>query len=162
MKIADKTVVTIHYTLSNSDGETLESSREVNEPLAYLHGASNIIPGLEKALEGHEVGANLDVAVPPAEGYGERNEALSESVPKEMFGGVEEIEVGMRFHAQTQEGEPYVVTITEVEGDMVKVDGNHPFAGETLHFSVEVVEIREASAEELEHGHVHGPGGHDH
>lgn len=162
MKVEEKTVVTIHYTLSNDQGEVLESSREVDEPLAYLHGFQNIIPGLEKELSGLDVGSKVQVAVPPEEGYGERDERLSESVPKNMFGGVEELEVGMRFHAQTQGGEPYVVTVTEIEGDMVTVDGNHPFAGETLHFDVEIMDIREASEEEISHGHVHGPGGHEH
>lgn len=161
MKIAQDKVVTIHYQLKNNTGELLESSRD-SEPLAYLHGHQNIISGLENALADQGVGAKLDVSVPPEEGYGVRQDVLVESVEKNMFGDEVELEVGMQFHAQSQQGDPYVVTITAIDGDQVEVDGNHPFAGETLNFEVEVMEIRDASEEELSHGHVHGPDGHEH
>ncbi len=161
MKIAQDKVVTIHYTLKNDAGETLESSFE-SDPLAYLHGHQNLIPGLENALLDHEKGAKLNVTVPPEEGYGLREDHLVETVSKEMFGDEAELEVGMQFHAQSQEGHPYVVSIAAVEGDNVTVDGNHPFAGATLSFEVEVMDVRDATEEEISHGHVHGPDGHHH
>lgn len=161
MQIADNAVVAIHYTLTDDAGTTLDTSRERNEPLAYLHGHGNIIPGLESALVGKQAGDKLNVTVTPEEGYGERHDALIQTVPREAFEGVDEVLPGMQFQAQTDAG-PRLFTITEVEGDNVTVDGNHPLAGATLHFDVEITEVREASAEELSHGHVHGPGGHQH
>ena len=161
MQIADNAVVAIHYTLTDDAGTTLDTSRERNEPLAYLHGHGNIIPGLESALVGKQAGDKLNVTVAPEEGYGERHDALIQTVPREAFEGVDEVLPGMQFQAQTDAG-PRLFTITEVEGDNVTVDGNHPLAGATLHFDVEITEVREASAEELSHGHVHGPGGHEH
>ena len=161
MNIAQDKVVLIHYTLTNDKGEVLDSSSG-GDPLAYLHGKGNIIPGLEKALEGKQAGDKLDVKVAPAEGYGERDDQLVQQVPRRAFSGVQNVQPGMQFHAQTSQGQTRVVTVTRVQGDMVTVDGNHPLAGENLHFEVEVTDVREASAEELEHGHVHGPGGHHH
>lgn len=161
MKIAQDKVVTIHYNLKNEAGELLESSFQ-SDPLAYLHGHHNLIPGLEKALLDLETGAKLDVSVPPEEAYGTRDDRLVETVPKEVFGEDVALEVGMQFHAQSRDGNPYVVTITGIEGEQVEVDGNHPFAGATLNFEVEVMDVREATEEELNHGHVHGPGGHHH
>lgn len=160
MQIAQNAVVSFHYTLTNNEGEVLDSS-EGREPLAYIHGAGNIVPGLEKELDGKTSGDQLKVAVSPEEGYGEVQEALVQEVPREAFQGVEEIEAGMQFQAQTQGG-PLMVTVTKVEGDTVTVDGNHPLAGETLNFDVQITNVREASAEELEHGHVHGEGGVEH
>ncbi|AOM00543.1 peptidylprolyl isomerase [Cobetia marina] len=160
MQIAQNAVVSFHYTLTNNEGEVLDSS-EGREPLAYIHGAGNIVPGLEKELDGKTSGDKLKVAVSPEEGYGDVQEALVQEVPREAFQGVEEIEAGMQFQAQTQGG-PLMVTVTKVEGDTVTVDGNHPLAGETLNFDVEITNVREASAEELEHGHVHGEGGVEH
>ena len=154
MQIAENTVVSIHYTLTNDAGETLDSSLERNEPLAYLHGHGNIIPGLEGALSGKSSGDKLDVTVEPTEGYGERHDALIQEVPKEAFQGAEELAPGMQFQAQTEAG-PRLFTITQVDGDQVTVDGNHPLAGERLHFAVEITEVREATKTELEHGHVH-------
>jgi len=160
MQIAEHCVASFHYTLTNDAGEVLDSSRE-REPLAYLHGSGNIVPGLEKALTGKAVGDKLKVDVTPEEGYGARVPALVQQVPRSAFNGVERIEPGMQFQAESNMG-PVTVVITEVKGDEVTVDGNHPLAGETLHFDVEITEVREASAEETQHGHVHGAGGHHH
>lgn len=160
MKISLNKVASIQYTLTDDAGEILDSS-EGGEPLAYIHGQGNIIPGLESALEGKQVGDSFKVSIAPEQAYGEHDEALKQVVPKHMFGGVDEIEVGMQFHAQTDHG-MQVITIAEVNGDDITVDGNHPLAGQTLHFDVTVVEIREATEEELDHGHVHGAGGHHH
>jgi len=160
MQIAQNSVVAFHYTLTNDAGEVLDSS-EGREPLTYLHGAGNIIPGLEKELEGRAAGDKLNTTVTPAEGYGEKQEQLVQEVPRDAFQGVESIEPGMQFQAQTQGG-PLMVTVTQVGGDTVTVDGNHPLAGQTLNFDVEIASVREASEEELEHGHVHGEGGHEH
>lgn len=160
MQIAQNSVVAFHYTLTNDEGEVLDSS-EGREPLTYLHGAGNIIPGLEKELEGRENGEKLQVAVSPEEGYGETQPSLVQEVPRDSFQGVESIEPGMQFQAQTQGG-PLMVTVTKVEGDTVVVDGNHPLAGQKLNFDVEIAEVREATPEEAEHGHVHGEGGHQH
>lgn len=160
MQIAEKTVVSIHYTLTNSTGETLDSSIG-QDPLVYLHGAQNIIVGLEDALKGKTVGDALQVTVEPEQGYGEIREELIQEVDRSAFEGVEDIDVGMQFMAQTPWGEQ-PVTVVKVEGEQITLDGNHPLAGETLNFDVEVVDIREASDEEMEHGHVHGEGGHQH
>jgi FKBP-type peptidyl-prolyl cis-trans isomerase SlyD len=160
MQIADKTVVSIHYTLTNADGETLDSSVG-QDPLVYLHGSNNIIAGLEAALLGKSAGDSLQVSVEPGDGYGELRDELVQEVDRSAFQGVDEIDVGMQFMAQTPWGEQ-PVTVVKVEGDNITLDGNHPLAGQVLNFDVEVVEIREASAEELDHGHVHGPGGHHH
>lgn len=160
MQIAQNSVVAFHYTLTNDAGEVLDSS-EGREPLAYLHGAGNIIPGLEKELEGRVAGDKLNATIAPAEGYGEKQDQLVQEVPRDAFQGVESIEPGMQFQAQT-EGGPLMVTVTQVGGDTVTVDGNHPLAGQTLNFDVEVASVREASDEEAEHGHVHGEGGQEH
>lgn len=154
MQIAENTVVSIHYTLTNDAGETLDSSREREEPLAYLHGHGNIIPGLEGALAGKQSGDKLDVTVEPGDGYGERHDALIQEVPKEAFQGTDELAPGMQFQAQTEAG-PRIFTITGVEGEQVTIDGNHPLAGQRLHFDVEVTDVREATENELSHGHVH-------
>lgn len=156
MQIAQNTVVAFHYTLTNESGDVLDSS-EGRDPLTYLHGAGNIIPGLEKELEGRESGEQLQVTVEPAEGYGETQPSLVQEVPRDAFQGVDQVEPGMQFQAQTQGG-PLMVTVTQVEGDTVTVDGNHPLAGQTLNFDVQIAEVREASQEEMEHGHVHGEG----
>ena len=160
MQIADKMVVTIDYTLKDDNGTVLDNSTEGK--FAYMHGANNIIPGLENALAGKSAGDEVDVSVNPAEGYGERNDSMIQAVPRDMFDSEQEIQVGMQFHAESPEGEMIVVTVTEVEGDDVTVDGNHPLAGVNLNFDVKIIDIREASEEEVEHGHVHGPGDHHH
>lgn len=160
MNISDNSVASFHYTLTDSSGEVLDSS-EGKEPLTYLHGVGNIIPGLEKELAGKAVGDKLTVAVPAAEAYGERNEEMIQELPASMFTGVEKIEAGMEFHAQTEQG-LQVVRVKSVEGDTVTIDGNHPLAGVNLNFDVEITEVREATDEEKDHGHVHGAGGHEH
>jgi FKBP-type peptidyl-prolyl cis-trans isomerase SlyD len=160
MQIADKMVVTIDYTLKDANGNILDSSSDGN--FAYLHGSHNIIPGLESALTGRSAGDEVDVTVTPAEGYGERNDSMVQAVPRDMFDSEQEIEVGMQFHAQSPEGDMVVVTVTDVDKDDITVDGNHPLAGKHLNFGVKVVDVREATAEEIDHGHVHGPGGHQH
>ena len=160
MESADRCVASFHYTLTNDKGEVLDSSTG-GDPMAYLHGQGNIIGGLEKALLGKKAGDKLKVTVAPGEAYGERRQELVQQVPKAAFQGVPEIQPGMAFTAQSNQGAMRVV-VTAVEGDNVTVDGNHPLAGETLHFDVEIAEVRVASEEELSHGHVHGPGGHQH
>ncbi len=160
MQIAERTVASFNYTLTNDAGEVIDSSAG-RSPLAYLHGAGNIVPGLEKEMLGHSAGDVFNVQVSPEEGYGMPNPMMIQVVPKAAFQGVDELEVGMEFQAQTPQG-PMSVVIARIEGDEVTVDGNHPLAGQTLHFAIEVTEVREASLEELTHGHVHGEGGHHH
>lgn len=152
--IGDNVVVSIHYTLTDSSGEVLDSS-EGSDPLNYLHGAGNIIPGLERALVGKAVGSNLEVVVAPEDGYGEVHEDLLQEVPMAAFQGVDNIEPGMAFEAQDQEGNARRVVVRSVSDDTVVVDANHPLAGVELNFAVEVVDIRDASEEEIAHGHVH-------
>lgn len=161
MQIADKTVVAIDYTLSNDEGEVLDSS-EGAQPLAYLHGAANIIPGLEQALTGKSAGDELEVSVEPELAYGEYSLELVATLNRSMFEGVDELLPGMQFHASAPDGGMQIVTIRDVDGDDVTVDGNHPLAGQRLNFKVKVVSVREATGEELEHGHAHGEGGHQH
>lgn len=159
MKIKDNSVVTIDYTLTNDAGEVIDTSKG-SEPLAYLHGAKNIIPGLESALSGKEAGDQLQVHLEPNEAYGEHHEEMIQTVDRSMFQGVDELAVGMEFHAQGDNGNMQVVRIVAIEGDKVTIDGNHPLAGVPLNFDVTVVDIREATEEEKAHGHVHGPHGH--
>lgn len=159
--IKENSVVTMHYELKDAQGEVLDSSKG-QEPLVYLHGAGNIIPGLEEALVGKTVGDTVDAVIAPEKGYGMPVDALVQTVPKEAFGEeVSKVEVGMRFQAETEQG-PVPVVVTAMDDTTVTVDGNHPLAGKELHFNVSIAEVREASAEETEHGHVHGPGGHQH
>jgi FKBP-type peptidyl-prolyl cis-trans isomerase SlyD len=160
MKIADNCVVFMHYTLSDDQGQTIDTSSG-RDPLPYLHGGNNIVPGLEKALTGLEAGETLKVSVPCEEGYGPVVPEAIQTVPHEVFDGIEEIKPGMQFQAEGPQGQVQVITIKEVQDDGIVVDGNHPLAGQTLHFEVEITEVREATAEELEHGHPHvGDGGH--
>lgn len=160
MQIAKNVVVQIHYTLKNDAGDVLDSSQGT-DPLAYLQGHGNLISGLESALEGKQAGDQLNVSIAPKDGYGERDESLIQDVPRSAFQGVDKVEVGMQFHADSNHG-PRLVTVTKVSDKTVTVDGNHPLADQTLHFDVQIVEVRAATAEELSHGHVHGPGGHHH
>jgi len=160
VQIAADSVVLIHYTLKDDAGKVIDSS-DGGEPLAYIQGHGNLVPGLEKALEGKKDGDAVAVTLAPADGYGTRNDALVQRVPKRSLQGSGEIRKGMQFQAQTDEG-LRVFTVTAVVGDMVSLDGNHPLADQTLHFDVQIVSVRAATAEELEHGHVHGAGGHHH
>lgn len=160
MQINKNSVVSFHYTLTDSAGKVIDSSQG-NEPLTYLHGVGQIVPGLENALVGKMPGEKLDVEVAAEDGYGEHQEFMVQKVPREAFQGVDDIEPGMQFQAQTPQG-GMTVTVTAVDENTVTVDGNHPLAGQVLFFAVEIVSVREASAEEREHGHVHGAGGHHH
>jgi len=153
-------VVAIHYKLTNSNGDMIDSSKE-KEPMNYLHGFGNIISGLEEALEGKVKGDKLTVSIPPDKAYGERSEKRMLQVKRSQFEGAEEIKIGMEVQTQSEQGVE-LYNVTKIFGDTVILDGNHPLAGETLNFDVEIMDIREASKEELEHGHVHGPGGHHH
>lgn len=159
MTISQHKVVTIHYEVSDSDqGELIDSSKD-GDPMTYLHGARNIVPGLEQALEGKVVGDEIDVTVAAADAYGERSEDRIQQVPMEAFQEIEKVEPGMTVTAQTDQGAINLV-VTEVEDELVTVDANHPLAGKSLRFKVSVEEVRDASDEEVAHGHVHGLGGH--
>lgn len=160
MQISENKVASIHYTLKDDAGQVLDSSSE-GQPLTYLQGFGNIIPGLEQEMVGKSVGDKFEVTVEPEDAYGFRQEEMIQAVPRTAFDGVENIEVGMRFQAQTANG-PVPVVVTQVEDEEITVDGNHPLAEMKLHFSVEVVDVRDASADELQHGHAHGAGGHEH
>lgn len=160
MQIEKNSVATIHYTLRNDKGDVLDSSSG-GDPLAYLHGHGNIVPGLERALEGKRAGDKLQVKVPATEGYGTRDERLVQDVPRNAFPPDIELQPGMQFHAQSDAG-VHMILVREVSGETVKIDGNHPLAGEALNFDVTIDGVRAATKEELEHGHVHGAGGHHH
>ena len=160
MPIAQNSVVTIHYTLKDDAGEVIDSSRE-GDPIAYLHGHGNLVPGLERELEGKNTGDKVNVSVAPEQGYGEYDKNLIQQVPRRALQGIANVKVGMRLHAQTPQG-PRAVVVTRLVGDMVTIDGNHPLAGKNLNFDVEIADVREATEEELSHGHVHGEGGHHH
>jgi len=153
MKIQDNCVVAIHYTLTNDEGDVIDTS-EGRDPLRYLQGHGNIIPGLERALEGLVAGDSVNVVVEPEEGYGPKQDMLIQAVPREAFDGIDVIEIGMQFQAQTAQG-PIPVTVVAVDEETVTLDGNHELAGVRLNFAVQVTEVREASAEEIDHGHVH-------
>ena len=152
MEIADARVASIHYTLTDDAGNVIDKSPP-EQPLRYFHGAGNIVPGLEKALAGKQAGDSLQVDVKPEEGYGPRNDELVQSVPRSAFKGVDKVEPGMQFTAQSGRG-PLMVTVVEVGDDQVTIDGNHPLAGRTLHFDVAVNDVREASEEEKQEGRV--------
>jgi FKBP-type peptidyl-prolyl cis-trans isomerase SlyD len=159
MQIESMKVVTIEYTLTDEEGEVLDTS-DGGEPLSYIHGTGSIIPGLESALEGKNPGDAVSVKVPAADAYGERDDSLVQALPRAMF-PPGQVEVGMQFHAQSTEGARIVTVVAADEGS-VTIDANHPLAGMNLSFEVRVVEVREPTAEELSHGHVHGAGGHHH
>ena len=160
MQIENNKVATLHYTLKDNEGNLLDKSEDGS--FVYLHGALNIIPGLETALTGKAAGDELNVKVAPEEAYGVRSEEHMQEVPKDMFESDAEINVGMQFHAQGPNGEDLMVTISEIKEDVIIVDGNHPLAGMELNFDVKIVEVRDATDEEMEHGHVHVAGGCDH
>lgn len=154
MVVENDTVVTIAYTLKDADGSVLDASGD-GEGLSYLHGHQNIVPGLESALAGKAVGDEVNAEVAPEEGYGERREDLVFAVPRDQMPADTELEPGMQFRAQGEEGQEMVVTLVEVGENEVQMDGNHPLAGQTLFFDVAVQDIRAATAEEISHGHVH-------
>ena len=160
MQIEKNRVVTLHYTLRDDQGAVIDSSSG-RAPLSYLHGKGNIIPGLEQALAGKSAGDRLEVTVAPEQGYGPRDERLVQILPRSRFDQGAALQPGMQLRATTPQG-ARIVTVVKVERDFVTVDGNHPLAGRTLHFAVEVAEVRRATHEEVSHGHVHGPGGHHH
>lgn len=150
-------VVEFNYTLKDDDGEVIDSS-EGHGPLPYIHGKANIVAGLEKELTGKKVGDKLNVVVSPEEGYGKRQADLVQSVPLSAFDEANEVKVGAQFHVQTEAGHPLLVTVIEVNENDVVLDGNHPLADVSLHFDVEIVNIRKATEQELSHGHIHAPG----
>lgn len=158
MQVADNTAVSIHYTLTNDQGEVLDSSNG-GDALVYLHGSGNIISGLEAALLGKKVGDKFNVRIAPEDAYGVVTEDMVQVISKDMFEGIDQIEVGMQFHADVSYGSG-VVTVVNIDGDNVTIDGNHPLAGEALTFDVEIIDIRPATKEELDHGHIHGAGCH--
>lgn len=156
MQIADNMAVSIHYTLTNDDNEVIDSSID-SEPLVYLHGNGNIISGLEQALHGKTAGEKFTVRIEAEHAYGEFMEEAVQVISRDMFEGIDEIEVGMQFQADVSSG-PGVITVTHVEGDDITIDGNHPLAGVPLTFAVEIIEVRPATPEEISHGHIHGHG----
>ncbi len=160
MQVSARTVVSFHYTLTDDDGALIDSSAE-GEPLTYLHGAGNLIPGLETALEGQPAAAELQVRIAPEQAYGERDDELVQPVPRSQFPPDANPRVGMEFEARTPAG-PRSVTVVAVDEETVTVDANHPLAGKALNFRVTVIDVRAATSEEIAHGHVHGPGGHTH
>ncbi len=160
MQIEQHKVVTLNYTLKDDEGNVIDQSQDGT--FAYLHGMNNIVPGLEKALSGMTAGQTRAVSVSPEEGYGARDDSRVQAVPRAMFRADSEIEPGMQFHAQGPDGASVIVTVVDSDQEKVTVDGNHPLSGRQLHFDVQVVDIRDAIREEIDHGHVHGPGGHHH
>jgi len=160
MVITRNSVVTFDYTLTDSDGNVLDTSKGHN-PFSYIQGHGHIIPGLEKAMEGKKKGDNFQVVVQPEEGYGHYDESLVASIPRSQFDSELEIEPGMQFHAE-RNGNYYTLTVTGVEEDIVFVDANHPLAGFELHFEVNIRDVRDATSEEIANGHVHGENGHHH
>ena len=160
MTIQDKKVVSFHYTLTNQDGEQMETTRD-KEPMTYLHGAQNIIPGLESAMAGKSVGDEFQVTLEPADAYGEKKEANIQRISSKHFRFPKKLKPGQIVGLQTRKG-PVQVTIVKVGRFNVDVDSNHPLAGQALTFDVEVSTVRDATEEEISHGHAHGPGGVDH
>ncbi len=160
MQIDKNSVVTLNYTLKNDQGETLDESQD--NSFLYLHGAGGIIPGLEGQLKGKSAGDSFSTHIEPEDGYGVRDDSMVQVVPRDMFEADHPVEEGTQFHAESPEGDMITVTVTKIEGDQVTVDGNHPLAGIALNFDIKIADVREASAEEIEHGHAHGPDGHHH
>ncbi|MCA9121019.1 MAG: peptidylprolyl isomerase [Planctomycetaceae bacterium] len=160
MQITKHKVVKIHYTLTDDDGEVIDSS-EGGEPLEYLHGVGGIIPGLERVLEGKKAGDQFKLHVEPEDAYGDHDEDLLHEVDRSQFEGIDDLELGMQFQVDTDDG-PIVVTVIEITDETVTVDGNHELAGIPLNFEVTVGDVRDATKEEIEHGHAHGEGCHEH
>ena len=162
LEAAEGRVVGIYYTLKDSDDNVLDTNRSGGDPLAYLHGAQNIVKGLEDALTGKVKDDFVDVVVAPAEGYGERQEELIKPVERSSFPAEGAPEPGMMVHGQNEHGQQLQGVIVSADDEHVTVDFNHPLAGQSLHFEVTITSVREATAEEVSHGHPHGPGGHQH
>jgi FKBP-type peptidyl-prolyl cis-trans isomerase SlyD len=160
MQISKNSVVTLNYTLKNDQGETLDESHD--DSFVYLHGASGIIPGLEGQLEGKSKSDSFSAHIEAEDGYGVRDDTMVQVVARDMFEADHPIEEGIQFHAESPEGDMLTVTVTKIEDDQITVDGNHPLAGIALNFDITVKDIRDATAEEIEHGHAHGPDGHHH
>ena len=162
MKIAKNNVVVMHYAVSDSEGTLIDSSYE-DKPMAIIQGTGYLIPGLDDALIDHEAGDKFEVSVACEDAYGERHDDYVQTVPREVLAGVEDLSLGTQLRATTDDGEQTVIVI-DVQDDEITVDGNHPLSGLDLSFDVEIIEVREATADELEHGHVHSEGGcgHDH
>ena len=158
--IGEHSVVSMHYKLTDDKGTVIDTS-EGAKPLAYLHGAGNILPGLEKALVGKTEGESLRVRIEPSEGYGEVNPDLIKIIERKAFDGMEKIEAGMAFQAKAPDGSTQNIIVTKVDGDDITIDSNHPLAGITLNFDIQIIRVREATKEELDHGHTH-EGGHSH
>jgi len=161
MQAGPNKIVTIDYTVTDGQGGEIDSSKD-GDPLVYIHGVGHLIPGLEKKLEGKSAGDSLTAIIPPEEAYGQRDEALRQVVARDQFEDPDKLQVGMQFEAQGEGDDSEVVTVISIEEEDVTLDANHPLAGITLHFEVQIVEVRDASQEELDHGHVHGEGGHHH
>jgi len=160
-KIGDKRVVTLHYTLKTAKGEVVDSSQG-SDPLTYLHGVGEMVPGFEKNLAGKRAGEKLSFVVQAAEGYGERKGKGPQKVPRAAFEGIGEIEVGMALDTEGDDGRSQTVWIAAIDDSYVTIDINHPLAGQALHFDVEVLAVRKATADEVKHGHAHGAHGHHH
>ncbi len=158
MTVKKDKVGEMHYTLKNDAGEVLDSSKD-KAPMPFLQGHGNIVPGLEKAIEGMKVGESCDVSVEAAEAYGEHHPEGIQEIPKEALQGIDNLAVGMDLQSQDENGNPFVVRVKEIKEDSVIIDANHPLAGQTLNFNVSIESIREATKEELEHGHIHAHGG---
>ena len=158
MQVADNMAVSIHYTLTNDDGEVLDSSIG-DEALVFLQGSGNIISGLENAMVGKVVGDKFNVRIAPEDAYGELMEDMIQVISRDMFEGIDDIEVGMQFHADASSGSG-IVTVVSIDDDNITIDGNHPLAGLALTFDVEVIDVRPATEEEAAHGHIHGAGCH--
>jgi FKBP-type peptidyl-prolyl cis-trans isomerase SlyD len=154
MTVKKDAVVEMHYTLKNDAGEVVDSSKG-QDPMPFIQGRGNIIPGLEKALEGMKVGDTCDVSVKPEDAYGVHHAEGIQEIPKEALQGIENLEIGMELQSQDEQGNPFIVRIEEIKDDVVIINANHPLSGQTLHFNVSIESVREATADELEHGHVH-------
>ena len=154
MTVKKDKVVEMHYTLKNDAGEVIDSSKG-QDPMPFIQGHGNIIPGLESALEGMKIGESCDVSVNPEDGYGEHHAEAIQEIPMSALQGNDNLEVGMELQSQDEQGNPFVVHVNSINEDTVTIDANHPLAGETLHFSVSIENVREATKDELEHGHVH-------
>ena len=162
MNISADKAITINYTLKDNDDKIIDESKDSS--FIYLHGHNNIIPGLEAALDNKKKGDTFELTLEPKDAYGEYNSAITQTIKREAFGD-EKIEVGMQFHAEGDEGQPVMITISKIDGDDITIDGNPPLAGVTLNYDVEVMDVRDATKEEMEHGHIHAHGescGHAH